>query len=194
MNIAKRLGALAIVGLFILSSAVSTVIASGQAVEAETQIGSQEAVSSQAYTFSRGEYRTANAIHQVRTSTGRYAKERAFVRTPFNMPALDMPTDDAPGWQPPEQWAGDAEMFTRRDGMMEGINQYLLRAINDSQRNPYSMFPPENTTTVPIPEGATTLFGWRYPPGSDPMMEGINMYLFRAIDDSQSYTGWQIFQ
>ena len=193
MNRAKRLGALAIVGLFILSSAVSTVIASGQAVKTETPIGSQEVVSSQAYTFSRGEYRTANAIHQVRTSTGRYAKERGFVRTPFNMPALDIPTD-VPVWQPPEQWAGDDEMFTRRDGMMEGINQYLLRAINDSKRNPYSVFPPENTTTVPIPEGATTLFGWRYPPGSDPMMEGINDYLLRAIEEDKSYTGWKIFQ
>ncbi len=193
MNIAKRLGALAIVGLFILSSAVSTVIASEQAVKAETQIGSHEAVSSQAYTFTRGEYRTASAIHQVRTSTGRYAKERGVVRAPFNMPALDMPTD-VPVWQPPEQWAGDAEMFTRRDSMMEGINDYLLRAINDSKRNQYSMFPPENTTPVQIPEGATTLFGWRYPPGSDPMMEGINDYLFRAIEKDKSYTGWQIFQ
>lgn len=185
MNIAKRLGALAIVGLFILSCAVSTVIASGQVVETGTQIGSQEAVKNLGFAYSRAEYRVFPLSAINTRVVGVPSRASTNVRL-WNPQAMRKP--------------GDAIFLGK--SVMNGTNAYLPRTLNESAIDQYNnvpsyndifppdVFPPDNTTTETIPEGATNPNGWAWGSGSY-MMDGMNAYL-RSLG-TRSLNNWGVF-
>ena len=173
MNRAKKLGILGIAGIFILCGTVSTVIASWQAVERVTPVVCQEGVRNQDYVFSQAGYRPTPV--------------------PYNRTIPSEASIGVPLWNSPERGGAWDRMYTGQNTMMDNVNQYLLRALNESRaRNPYTrVFPLAAAET--IPEGAVFMpYGWSYH-RSDPMMDGMNQYLLRALNESQSSNYWKIF-